>query len=307
MLGRVVKVRCLTILLVLLAGCGSRRPADVAESPPAPLPNFGVGDSYRFSDGNTESVVTIDRDTVRWRGSGGTYVTSRDVLLPQLAWTNGSAQGERRIAAASPLLFPLRPGKSVVFSAMRTVQGSAGGTPGTVRENWQCDVSGTARLATAAGAFDTWRVDCTMSEQAGARDSVMVQRSLYYAPEIGFYVRREERTGDGPVQTSELTSYTSAEPALPDSALRVRIAGMQQALERKLSGEATPWHDPATGDAGEVLPVRTLRSTQYGWCRDFAESIRSAGRVYALQGTGCRNPSGVWDIVALAPVRTNNS
>ena len=116
-----------------------------------------------------------------------------------------------------------------------------------------------------------------MTEQPEAPGSLIVQRNFYYAPEIGFYVRREERTGDGPVQEVELAGYTSAEPALPESALRLRVGGIQQALEREVSGEGASWHDPATGDAGDVLPVRTVRSSQYGWCRDFAERIRCGG------------------------------
>ena len=121
----------------------------------APVPEYGVGDSYRFSDGATESVVAIDRDTVRWRGSSGTYVTSHDVLLPRLAWADASAQGERRIAASPPLLFPLQPGKSVVFGATRTVRPLTGTAPVTVRENWRCDVAGTARLETLSRARST--------------------------------------------------------------------------------------------------------------------------------------------------------
>jgi hypothetical protein len=294
-------------LLVLLAGCGSQPPAGQAGFPVAPVPDYGLGDSYRFSDGATESVISIDRETVRWRGSGGTYVTSHDVLLPRLAWADTSAQGERRLGATPPLLFPLKPDKSVVFGAIRTVRPLTGNAPVTVRENWRCDVAGTARVETPAGAFDTWRVDCSMAEQPGAPGSSVVQRSFYYAPEIGFYVRRDDRVGDGPVQQVELIDYTSAEPALPDSALRLRVARIQQVLERDLSGDGMSWNDPATGDDGDVLPVRTVRSRQYGWCRDFAEHIRAAGRLYNLQGTGCRSPSGIWDIVELGPARNGSS
>jgi hypothetical protein len=146
-----------------------------------------------------------------------------------------------------------------------------------------------------------------MTEQRGAPGSSVVQRSFYYAPEIGFYVRRDERTGANPAQQVELIDYTTAEPALPDSALRLRVARIQQALEHDLSGDTVSWNDPATGDNGDVLPLRTVRSRQYGWCRDFAEHIRAAGRAYSLQGTGCRNAAGIWDIVELGPARNGAS
>ncbi len=135
----------------------------------------------------------------------------------------------------------------------------------------------------------------------------MVQRSYYYAPEIGFYVRRDERVGDGPLRVIELSHFASGEPALPEEALRIRVAGIQQALDRDTSGASTSWEDPATGAAGDVKPLRAVRSDQYGWCRDFTETIRSAGRTYSFKGTGCRNQSGTWDILALAPTSSGSS
>ena len=289
----------LICLLVPLAGCVQTLPVLLEAS--APVPEYGIGDTYRFSDGTTESVIAMDHDTVRWRSNGDTHITSREVLLPRLAWTNASVRGDRRIAAAVPLLFPLEPGKSVVFSATRTVRPLPGRTSVSVHEDWRCDVAGAARVTTQAGVFDTWRVDCSMTEQHGTDSGPEVRRSFYYAPEIGFYVRRDERIGDSPERRIDLVGYSGAEPALPDTALRLRVDRIQQVLEREMSGDALAWHDAATGDDGDVAPVRTMQSSQYGWCRDFAEHIRAAGRAFALQGTGCRNPSGIWVIVALAP------
>jgi surface antigen len=110
-----------------------------------------------------------------------------------------------------------------------------------------------------------------------------------------------------PVRAIDLASYTSAEPALSANAHSLRVAGIQQALERDVSGQPTTWSDPTTGDAGDVLPLRTVRSAQYGWCRDFTEHIRADGRVYDLQGTGCRGAAGVWDIIALEPRKPGSS
>jgi hypothetical protein len=297
----------LGVLLLLLVGCGSHQSATLATPSAAPVPDYGVGDSYRFSDGSAENVVAIERDAVQWRDSDGTYVTAREVLLPRLAWTNASVHGERRITDARPLLFPLQPGKSVVFSASRTISPLKNGSPTTVLENWQCSVQGTARAETKAGSFDTWRVDCSMTEQSDGSGGSVAQRSFYYAPEIGFYVRREERVGAGQVQRIELTDYTTTGPSLPDSALSLRARRIQQTLEQQVSGEAASWGDPATGSAGDVRPLRTVWSSQHGWCRDFAESIHSSGRVYSVHGTGCRDLSGIWNIVSLTPTRNRSS
>ena len=56
------------------------REFDFASLAPAPLPAYGIGDAYEFTDGSTETVVATDRDEVRWRGEDGNYVTTRSVL-----------------------------------------------------------------------------------------------------------------------------------------------------------------------------------------------------------------------------------
>ncbi len=301
--GSLSVIRRLGLISVFatLAACGSNEPAQVGSLGPAQLPNYGLGDSYAFSDGSTETVVAVDGDAVHWRSSDGTYTTSRDVLLPRLSWSNGSTQGERYIGAGPVLLFPLQLGKRVKFTATSDVRDRQGQV--TVQEAWNCGVVGTARVATQAGDFDTWRVDCTMVEQPPVTGDGLIQRSFYYAPDIGFFARIEENVGDGSPRVAELTSYTTADPALAVSALRARSSALQRAMESETSGNRLAWADPATGSSGEVTVVDTRRSERYGWCRDFAERIRWAGRTYLLQGTGCRDPRKVWDIVALEPGR----
>src|SRR5690242_1312867 len=84
------------MLLAVLVGCGSRQPREIAALGPAQLPNYGLGDSYQLSDGSRETVVAVDGDVVRWRGSDGNYITSRDIMLPRLSWRDASMEGERR-------------------------------------------------------------------------------------------------------------------------------------------------------------------------------------------------------------------
>ena len=285
----------------LLTGCGSYRPVNIPSLPPAALPTYGLGDLYQFSDGSNDSVAAVDGDVVRWRGNDGTFVTSRDVLAPRLTWADSGSLGERRIDGDPSLLFPLAPAKSVQFMAVRTVHPRVGGEQVAVQEDWVCKVIGAARVTTGAGDFDTWRVDCTLRETPPVTGSGLIRRSFYYAPDIGFYVRTDEAVGDGPFQVTQLTSYTISDPILADSALRQRSYSLQRALETQLSGSQAKWADADTGAAGVVTLVATKHSAQYGWCRDFVERIQSSGRAYSLHGTGCRDPSKVWDIVAMAP------
>jgi surface antigen len=170
-----------------------------------------------------------------------------------------------------------------------------------VHEDWRCDVAGTASVATQAGDFQTWRVDCEMRETPAVTGNGEVRRSLFYAPDIGFYVRMEERVGDGPTHETNLSGYTTSDPILSTSALRQRSIELQRALETQPSGTETTWSDATTGAAGKVTLLDTRSSEQYGWCRDFAERIRWTGRSYLLHGMGCRSPAKIWDIIMLAP------
>lgn len=299
--GLLASLAGLIALFATLTGCGSYRPVGIPSMPPAALPTYGLGDSYQLSDGSNDSVTAADDDVVHWRDNDGAFVTSRDILAPRLTWADSATLGERGISGDPSLLFPLRPAKSVKFTATRTVHPRRGGQQVTVQEDWVCDVIGAVRVTTGAGDFDTWRIDCTMRETPAVTGNGLIQRRFYYAPDIGFYVRTDEAVGDGPFQITELTGYTSSDPVLADSALRQRSYALQRALETQLSGSQAKWSDADTGAAGVVTLVDTKHSAQYGWCRDFAERIQSSGRAYSLHGTGCRDPAKIWDIVAMAP------
>ncbi|HEY6439919.1 MAG TPA: RT0821/Lpp0805 family surface protein [Acetobacteraceae bacterium] len=299
--GLLASLAGLIALFATLTGCGSYRPVGIPSMPPAALPTYGLGDSYQLSDGSNDSVTAADDDVVHWRDNDGAFVTSRDILAPRLTWADSATLGERGISGDPSLLFPLRPAKSVKFTATRTVHPRRGGQQVTVQEDWVCDVIGAVRVTTGAGDFDTWRIDCTMRETPAVTGNGLIQRRFYYAPDIGFYVRTDEAVGDGPFQITELTGYTSSDLVLADSALRQRSYALQRALETQLSGSQAKWSDADTGAAGIVTLVDTKHSAQYGWCRDFAERIQSSGRAYSLHGTGCRDPAKIWDIVAMAP------
>ena len=290
----------LWLLPALLAACGSPTAGPAISLAPTPPPQYGIGDSYSFSDGSSATVVSTDRDRVRWKGTAGEWVTTDDVMLPSLSWHSGNSLGERALAG-SAMLFPLEPGRTVLFNATSTMRSGFGGPGVVTHEQWRCGVLDAVTMETPAGRFPTWRVECTVVAQPRAAQASQTRRTYYYAPAIGYFVRRVERQDSGDTRVVNLVRYTSAEPSLPAAALARRVASIQGALEHDVSGAAARWSDPSTGDQGTVQPLRTVRSQQYGWCRDFAERINVAGRIYTLDGTGCRNGAGAWDIVALAP------
>ena len=158
------------------------------------------------------------------------------------------------MSAASNALFPLAPGNSVAFRATRHTVESPGGAVTDIAESWQCRVDDTARVATKAGDFDTFRVACSMST---VPPGTTLTRTFFYAPAIDYYVRREDRTAAGETLAITLTGYTTAEPSLPAQAVgRARPRGRRR-WRRVASGATMPWRDAASGVSGTVRPVST--------------------------------------------------
>jgi hypothetical protein len=298
---RLVQIAC-ALLVPVLAACGGghRQEAVPVAAPSAPLPMYSPGDSYSFDDGTVNTVIGATDDEVRWgTATGARFVTSRDVLLPPLSWADATQRG-RRSYAATAALFPLQPGSSMTTTATIAEQPAGGGPDMTGRENWQCQVGEARRISMAAGLFDTVRVDCTVTELPGGRYE---QRSFFYAPSIGYYVRRIDRLGDAPPRTVQLVAWTDGNPPLPDSALRQRVSAIQRAMEIQPSGADVSWQDAATQVSGSVEPVSTARGDDGRWCRDFHEHLEAFGRRYALTGEACRETAGGWQVVNVAPFK----
>ena len=67
-----------------------------------------------------------------------------------------------------------------------------------------------------------------------------------------------------------------------------------EALETSISGTPVAWHSVDTGRSGEVVPVRTFRSANGVFCREYEETmVRDAG-VERVFGIACRQDTGVW-------------
>lgn len=89
-------------------------------------------------------------------------------------------------------------------------------------------------------------------------------------------------------------------PALDGNAQAQRFAAVQYALENDRGGRPTLWQ--GSGDVrGSVAPLETVRSTTYGWCRDYEELITSGSKRYRLVGIACRKPSQGWLVLDVRP------
>ncbi len=72
---------------------------------------------------------------------------------------------------------------------------------------------------------------------------------------------------------------------------------MNKALEQQLSGESVTWQAPDSGAQGSVTPVRTFRTDEGVFCREFLEERVVYGQSYQARGIACRGDKG-WALKA---------
>jgi len=77
------------------------------------------------------------------------------------------------------------------------------------------------------------------------------------------------------------------------TALAVLETELQRTLETQVSGTPLPWLDPAAG-SGEILAVRTYKSTAGQWCREYRITADLLGQPHAERGIACRDAAGRW-------------
>lgn len=65
------------------------------------------------------------------------------------------------------------------------------------------------------------------------------------------------------------------------------------ALESGAAGVAREWHNPASGNRGQVTPGPAYAVNQYT-CRDFVDVVSTDGRKETRRSTACRQPDGSW-------------
>lgn len=70
---------------------------------------------------------------------------------------------------------------------------------------------------------------------------------------------------------------------------------LQRALEENVSGTTVEWSNPTTGSGGDVTPVRTFKSSDGQWCREYAYSAVVGDQVETRHAVACRGPAGAWE------------
>lgn len=82
----------------------------------------------------------------------------------------------------------------------------------------------------------------------------------------------------------------------------------QQTLENVPSGSSASWVEPAGGARVEITPVKTYRTVDNRFCREYEERIEDNQGVEVRRGIACRSGKAVWPVetsVKIAGTETN--
>jgi len=94
------------------------------------------------------------------------------------------------------------------------------------------------------------------------------------------------------------------EPVPTDSDLAFARNAASDVLTKGDKDSSQPWQNPQTGARGSVTPLAQAYSADDGrTCRDFLASYVNGRTESWLQGAGCKNASGRWEIHTLKPWR----
>lgn len=84
--------------------------------------------------------------------------------------------------------------------------------------------------------------------------------------------------------------------AIGESIDRTDSACTGYALDRLPDGHTARWVNPDSNQSFDVTPVRSWRSENNQYCREYTVDTTIAGRPQQISGTACLQPDGSWKI-----------
>ncbi|NIY76851.1 hypothetical protein HED22_14450 [Thalassospira sp. HF15] len=260
--------------------------------PPAPLPEFGKGDAFVFDGGRAIYVEEIKDDRIVWNG-GGDYLfeMTSDFTGPILEWSYTDQEDRKRSGSAfvkdgSGTVWPLKYGTHVRIS---TSSANVDPDTGDVNEfdQWlTCQVPETATLTVPAGTFDTYVIECSRYY----KQWWMQTTKWWYAPEIGFYVKRDRSWNSGQDHSEELLTFGPAPAKIPQAQQDLLAATVQTALENNTSGDAETARLGSLDIA--VTPLQTVQTDKGVWCRTYRQELTARNRTSQQVKSACRTDDG---------------
>lgn len=273
----------------LLAACATDAPTRTAGPalPPAPLPTYKIGDRVSWSNGQTETVVAVEGEVVRWRDQdGNTYSGFRNFILPSLAWDYPKTSAVTEMEVPPGTLWPLVAGNNIHFTVSQRLTRKIHNSEVAYHDEWECQVDGTERITIALGSFDTFTLRC----KRYWRGSNIGEIVWYYAPALGRVVKRNWTDAKEP---DELIAMGSG--PLSPLAEKVATKVRQHGLEALPSGAKAVGR--AAGIKTTVQPKATFTTTTGEYCRDFLQTVETSSARATTAGMACRAKNGQWAVV----------
>ncbi len=286
--------------LLLLSGCVTTRdffpPSGTALTgmQPAQIPEHGVGDKVYFSNGRREWVIAEKGDDVVWRRTGNrTYTRSSNFLIPDREWESETRLSKHLMDLDPELLWPLKRGNEARYRVQVSYLDKATGSQSFYDRVWDCEVDGAETLSVFAGTFDTYRITCKRYSLKGR----MYQRRVWhYAPEIGHFVSRWDDYAGKRTSSLEMTAYQPFVNGMDREWQQGYWKNLRMALEKNLAGRAQSWSDKAAGTKVTITPVRTMKTANGIYCRNYRVDIVMKGKGRKGAGLACRDGKGYWKI-----------
>jgi hypothetical protein len=151
----------------LFAACQTAGPEEMPVSgdlpvieAPAEYPEGTVIHAIVDGERSTQELIAKEGTRETWRRDDGCTFT-RDsrydrVFSPAVSWQDCNSTGTIRIREKEGGLWPMQVGVTVSYDAVGNTQG--GGSNWSA--DYDCEVTGTARIEVAAGTLDTYKVEC---------------------------------------------------------------------------------------------------------------------------------------------------
>ncbi|MDG4718222.1 MULTISPECIES: hypothetical protein [Thalassospira] len=259
---------------------------------PATLPDFGVGDAFVFDSGRAIYVEKISGDNFVWNGGGDyRFETGADFTGPNLEWSYTDKEDRKRSGTASikdgsQSLWPLEYDKMVRVSTKSENIDPDTGKVNSYDQWLTCKVPATERIEVPAGTFDTYVIEC--SRYYG--QWWMQTTKWWYAPEIGFYVKRDRSWNSGSDHSESLMTYGPAPTKIPKKARDQLAQTVQTALENNNSGDADKTRVSSLGIS--VTPLKTFKTDKGNWCRTYRQELSSHNRTSQQIKSACRTDKG---------------
>ena len=289
-------------LITVIGGCqtGKHHKVDTDSQNPelstAALPEYAVGEFFAFDDGRTAVVTAVSKEQVTWRYNNGAISTGyRNFILPVLTWKRNGSSGKATSNASADMLWPLATGKRGQYQSYQVITGNDPAESTQLSRQWYCSVEGTKRVSVPAGSFDTYVVGC--ERYSSTSHSWRATRRYYYAPDIGYYVIREDQYRGRPGRTRQLVAYGFNSTFLPEQDQISLNRMLQKTLSSNPDGVSNTWTSKPSDVTAMLLPVNSYAGSDGSQCRDYQSVYSVKGRVHKNERSVCRQPGGRWQRV----------